>query len=438
MQLRRPRRRSMPAVRPPRRHDRPERRFGFSDTEGTATFEVRSTGGGFVSASTPQPTQLSDGSHTLGPRPGPTGTRPGPRRPHVDSATPWRRRPRASTPARPPPARCGPNVSFGFSDTEAPRSSVQARRGAFSGSASPKAHTNLADGSHTFAVRALDAYGNTSAPVSRTWTVDAVAPPLPSIDSGPAAASTSSKNVSFGFSDTEGTATFEVQIDGGAFSGSASPKAYTNLADGSTPSPSVRWTHTATRARRSRAPGRWTRSRRRSRASTAAPPRPALPARTSASASPTRRPPRRSKSRSTVAHSAAPRARRRTRASPTAPTPSPSVRWTHTGTRARRSPAPGRWTRSAAGAEHRLRPRGRLDERSKRQLRLLRHGRHRDLRSPDRRRRLHCRVEPAAVRRLDRRLAYLRRPREGRLRQHVVRDEPHLDGRRHRTPDAEH
>ena len=128
----------------------------------------------------------------------------------------------------------GKNVSFGFSDTEGTATfEVQIDGGAFSGSASPKAYTSLADGSHTFAVRALDIYGNTSAAVTRTWTVDAVAPPLPSINSGPAAASTSGKNVSFGFSDTEGTATFEVQIDGGAFSGSASPKAYTSLADGS-------------------------------------------------------------------------------------------------------------------------------------------------------------------------------------------------------------
>ena len=82
-------------------------------------------------------------------------------------------------------------------------------------------------------MRALDGYGNTSSATTRTWTVDAVAPPAPSIDSGPAAASTSGKNVTFGFSDTEGTATFEVQIDGGGYTTSTSPKAYTNLADGS-------------------------------------------------------------------------------------------------------------------------------------------------------------------------------------------------------------
>ena len=113
----------------------------------------------------------------------------------------------------------GKNVSFGFSDAEGTATfEVQLDGGGYSSAASPKSYSNLSDGSHTFNVRAVDVYGNTSASVSRTWTVDAIAPALPTIDSGPAAASTSGKNVSFGFSDTEGTATFEVQLDGGGYS----------------------------------------------------------------------------------------------------------------------------------------------------------------------------------------------------------------------------
>src|SRR5207245_2852201 len=105
--------------------------------------------------------------------------------------------------------------------------------GSWSSSTSPKAYSSLADGSHTFDVRALDAYGNASSTTSRTWTVDATAPPAPSIDSGPAASSTSGSSVSFGFSDSEGGATFEVRIDGGSWSSSTSPKAYSSLSDGS-------------------------------------------------------------------------------------------------------------------------------------------------------------------------------------------------------------
>jgi hypothetical protein len=41
---------------------------------------------------------------------------------------------------------------------------------------SPKTYGTLADGSHTFDVRAVDAAGNTGATTSRTWTVDATGP----------------------------------------------------------------------------------------------------------------------------------------------------------------------------------------------------------------------------------------------------------------------
>jgi hypothetical protein len=48
--------------------------------------------------------------------------------------------------------------------------------GTWAACTSPKTYGALADGSHTFDVRALDAAGNTGAITSRTWTVDATAP----------------------------------------------------------------------------------------------------------------------------------------------------------------------------------------------------------------------------------------------------------------------
>jgi Calcineurin-like phosphoesterase len=67
------------------------------------------------------------------------------------------------------------DASFTFSSTE-PSSTFECSRdgAAFSACSSPKQYTGLANGSHTFKVRATDAAGNTDqSPASRTWKVRA-------------------------------------------------------------------------------------------------------------------------------------------------------------------------------------------------------------------------------------------------------------------------
>ena len=74
----------------------------------------------------------------------------------------------------------------------------------------------LADGSHTFEVRAIDQAGNTDAsPASFTWTVDTTAPTV-SIDSGPSGL-TNDPTPTFTFSSEPG-ASFECSIDTGTAS----------------------------------------------------------------------------------------------------------------------------------------------------------------------------------------------------------------------------
>jgi hypothetical protein len=103
---------------------------------------------------------------------------------------------------------------------------------AFSACSSPQAYSGLAQGAHSFAVRATDGAGNTDpTPASRSWTVDTLAPQT-TINSGPSGP-TASSAASFGFSADDGGASFACSLDGAPFTACASPLNYSGLAEGS-------------------------------------------------------------------------------------------------------------------------------------------------------------------------------------------------------------
>lgn len=103
---------------------------------------------------------------------------------------------------------------------------------AFATVTSPVTLNSLAEGAHTYDVRAKDAAGNIDAsPAQATWTVLA-GPPNTTIDSSPPAA-TNSSGATFNFSSNKPNSTFEVSVDGAAFAASPSPFTLTGVATGS-------------------------------------------------------------------------------------------------------------------------------------------------------------------------------------------------------------
>jgi arylsulfatase A-like enzyme len=96
---------------------------------------------------------------------------------------------------------------------------------------SPALEQGLADGSHTFRVRAVDQVGNRSDATSFTWTIDTSAPPVPTITQPPANPSTSTASLSF--TDAESGTTFRCSLDGSAPTACLSPQSYLGLSAGS-------------------------------------------------------------------------------------------------------------------------------------------------------------------------------------------------------------
>lgn len=116
--------------------------------------------------------------------------------------------------------------TFAFSDAD-PGVTFDCRfdKGAFPPCTSPNTYEGVADGPHTFYVKAVDALGNESEPASYSWTIDTAPPPAPTISTGPTNP-TGSSNAHFVFSDAEAGVGFACQLDGAAYLPCSNPQDY--------------------------------------------------------------------------------------------------------------------------------------------------------------------------------------------------------------------
>lgn len=208
--------------------------FDLSATEPGATFEC-SLDGSFTACSTPKAySGVADGAHVFQAR-------------AVDAAGNVDPSPASyswTIDATPPDTTIGPGfpaaltiatgASFDFSSSESPSTYQCALdAGAYASCSSPKTYSGLADGLHTFSVRASDAANNTDpSPASYTWTVDTT-PPATMIGPAVPAANTQSASATFDLLSNEPGSSFECRLDGGSYASCGTPASYSGLSDGS-------------------------------------------------------------------------------------------------------------------------------------------------------------------------------------------------------------
>lgn len=204
--------------------------FTFIASRPGATFSCSIDGSPFTACSSPLVlTALTDGPHSLEVQAAADGLIE-----LVPARWDWNvdtRAPTTTILASPPSLDTNSNATFAFHANEAAvRFECSLDGDVYAACASPHAYTGLADGPHTFDVRAIDLAGNTGPATRHTWTVDTTIPQT-IIVSGPPAL-TNNTSATLTFNSNESAVTFECSLDGGAWVACASPHGYTGLAEG--------------------------------------------------------------------------------------------------------------------------------------------------------------------------------------------------------------
>ena len=192
----------------------------------------------FAACTTPfTTTALADGSHTFEVRAtdgaGNTDASPASRTFTVDTTLPVDTTPPDTTITSGPTGTINVHVStFTFTSSE-PGSTFECRldAGTFAPCTTPFTTSSLANGTHTFEVRAIDGAGNVDlSPATRSYTIDTVEPQT-TITGGPTG-TTNDSTPTFTFVSSEAGSTFQCRVDTGAFTACTTPFTTAALADG--------------------------------------------------------------------------------------------------------------------------------------------------------------------------------------------------------------
>jgi hypothetical protein len=202
--------------------------FTFHSDDGSATFECKLDNGAYLGCTSPHSyTNLADGTHTFAVRAINSSQ-------EVD-ATPatWQwtidtTPPDTSITVHPDSPTNSSDAYFSFTSTGGSGFECSLDGALYTSCTDPQDYPGLPDGSHTFAVRAIDGIGNADpTPASFAWTIDTT-PPDTTINSNPTNPQERGTDATFTFSANE-SSIFACNLDGAGYTPCTSPKTYSNL-----------------------------------------------------------------------------------------------------------------------------------------------------------------------------------------------------------------
>jgi hypothetical protein len=207
--------------------------FHFVSDDPTAAFECSIDGEAAVPCTSPYVRTLGDGPHGIVVRAvDPAGN--GDDSPAEHQWSIDRVAPETTLTERPPVTDNSVVVRFSFeSDEDNVTFDCAIDGGGFAPCQSGGDVGPLGDGTHSFAVRAIDRAGNIDAsPAIHAWTIDTSMPDTTLVSGPQGATSSTAATFTFVSPDAGAGATFQCQLDGSGFTGCTSPRMHNNLGEG--------------------------------------------------------------------------------------------------------------------------------------------------------------------------------------------------------------